>query len=116
MTPLQIIIISVLTTILTNMVLILIFSEKLEKNKPIKEFRDSYVTCKATGYLLEKNKAKKVVTEYIGEFYFTQTQIDYYHPDHAPSYDRVEKYMYGYISTKYYKSNVEVTEKGKLVK
>jgi len=65
------------------------------------------VFCKKCGVAIKKDKAKVVIKE---------KQLIHYCDRHAPDYDRIEYNLLVGGSNKYYKDNVKVDVKGRIIK
>lgn len=70
---------------------------------------DSIISCEKCKHLIKEKDAKKVQWYRTAIYYIYPWGNDYFCPSCAPTYDKV-------IDGRYYKTDVEVTEDGKIIK
>lgn len=102
----------------------MIFKNKLRE--AIKSyFKDNYVHCEECGVVVKKEMAYKVLEERVHFAIFFNEQIfeeeKFYCNQHKKPYDRIELENDPYTiwskkERKYYKTNIEVNEEGKVIK
>ena len=84
----------------------------LEDEMNESNIRNDIVFCEECGVAIKKDRAEVVATDILNRI--CSFQLDYYCDRHAPNYDRAE-YNPIRAEAKYYKDNIEVTEKGRII-
>jgi len=101
-----------------------LFCEISDTNRQFKELESElrsskekdYRECKTCGVLVSKDKAHRVNMEHYriySRWSSTDNHNEYYCDRHAKPYDRLNRDV---SPVQYYKDNVSVTEKGKIIK